>query len=173
MVIEVSAAAQGAVFFLSLIVGGALGVFYDVFRIIRVAFKPRWLSVFIQDLVFCLISAVTVILFLLHANSGRVRWFALLAFALAFVLYHMTLGRLVMFAATKIIAFIRATLAFLYSITIKPLLKLLNLLRRLIIKFARFIGISAVKTANTAYYKNERAKLFKKAQNGFNLTGRK
>ena len=45
---ELSMTEQGIVFLFSCIVGGLLGAFYDVFRIIRIAFNSKWLSVFFR-----------------------------------------------------------------------------------------------------------------------------
>ncbi len=97
----------------AVLIGMALGVIYDVFRIIRM-----WVSVpgiisdrkkekehkstffvntvvFICDILFFLITAVISAIFIFHVNNGRIRGIALAGSLLGFVAYYNTVGRLV------------------------------------------------------------------------------
>ena len=160
---------QGAVFLFSCAVGGFLGAFYDVFRIIRVAFNSKWTAVFFQDLLFCVLSAFCIILLVFHTNSGTVRWFSLLGCFLCFVLYHMTVGKLVMLAAKKIIAFIKKALRILYNITLNPLKTALLFILRRLKKSAAFIALNLAKSKRRLYYENEKRIISQKAARGFGL----
>ena len=166
---ELSMTDQGIVFLFSCVVGIFLGAFYDVFRIIRIAFNSKWLSVFFQDFIFCILSALTVILLVFYTNSGVVRWFSLLGCFMSFLLYHQTIGKIVMFMAKKIIDFIRRVLNFIKSITIVPAKKLTILIARLIKRFALFI-FAQIRTAKAnAYYKRQKNSAKRAALRGFDL----
>jgi len=166
---EISMTEHGIVFLFSCIVGASLGAFYDVFRIIRIAFNSKWLSIFFQDLIFCIFSAVSIILLIFYTNSGTVRWFSLLGCFMCFVLYHLTVGRLIMFVSKKIIDFIRKVLRFLYKITIIPLKMLVLFILKQIKRLFKFILSMLGMAKSSLYYANEKQKISKNASKGFGI----
>lgn len=109
----------------SFAVGAMLGAIWDVFRVIRVAmsventedlprFYRRLLNVcaFAEDILFSVIAAVGVTIFVYHTNDGKFRWFALAGCALGFYIYYKTIGRLVISIAKPLTALIRRIIAF-------------------------------------------------------------
>ena len=166
---EISLTEHSIVFIFSCVVGGLLGAFYDVFRIIRIAFNSKWLSVFFQDFIFCIFSAFSIILLVFYTNSGQIRWFSLFGCFTCFVLYHLTIGRFIMFASKKIIDFIKKVLKFLYKITIVPFKMTVLFILKQIKRLYKFM----LKTFGTAkgdlYYINQRRKMKRGASRGFGL----
>ena len=119
-----------------LIPGIFLGAVYDIFRLFRIARSENTYSarkeirkrffpksegegknprrritdtaiVFMEDILFFLIVAVTEILAVYHINEGEIRIYCLLASALGFFTYQKTLGRLIIFFSKKILYLIR------------------------------------------------------------------
>ena len=119
-----------------LIPGIFLGAVYDIFRLLRIArsestysarkairnrFFPRTKAhgkisrlrisdaaiVFIEDIVFFLIVAVTEILAVYYINEGEIRIYCLLVSVLGFFAYQKTLGRVIVFFSKKILYLIR------------------------------------------------------------------
>jgi len=166
---EISMTEQGIVFLFSCVVGGFLGAFYDVFRIIRIAFNSKWLSVFFQDLIFCIFSAISVILLVFYTNSGTVRWFSLLGCFICFVLYHLTIGKIIIFMAGKIIAFIKKVLKFIYKITVIPVIKTVLFILKLLKKLSGFMLKTFDRAKGGVYYKNEKRKIIRDSSRGFDL----
>ncbi|MCL2773675.1 MAG: spore cortex biosynthesis protein YabQ [Oscillospiraceae bacterium] len=166
---EMSMTAQGIVFLFSCVVGAFLGVFYDVFRIIRIAFNSKWVSVFFQDFIFCIFSAVSIILLVYYTNSGIVRWFSLFGCFLCFVLYHLTIGRFIIFVSKKIIDFIKMILRFIKKITITPMKIAILFIIKQLKYLIQFIFRQSVKTKNNMYYKSEKRKISHDASYGFGL----
>lgn len=105
---------QTAVFFHSLLLGVALGCFYDLFRITRIAFLIPAPLVLVEDLLFFLLSSIVLFGFMLENSYGQLRWFILLGMALGWVIYYFTAGSLVMKCSAKIIDGVRRLLAFLW-----------------------------------------------------------
>jgi len=169
MGLELSMTEQGLVFLFSCAVGVFLGAFYDVFRIIRIAFNSKWLSVFFQDFIFCIFSALSVILLVFYTNSGIVRWFSLVGCFASFMLYHLTVGRIIMLAAKKIIDFIKKILYFIRSITIVPAKKLIMLILKLIKNFSLFMFAQLKRAKKYLYYANKKNAAKRGASRGFNL----
>ena len=82
------------------------GSFSRVFKTKSVKIADK-IIVFIEDILFWLIAAVTEILFIFHTNGGEIRIYCLLASILGFILYNRTLGRLVTVFAKQIIFLFR------------------------------------------------------------------
>lgn len=85
---------QIQVLLFSLLFGLGLGLFYDCFRVLRLFVRCGSVSVFFQDMIYFLISAVASFVFIFEVNDGTVRLFILLAFFVGGVIWRCTLGRL-------------------------------------------------------------------------------
>jgi len=88
--------AQHLLFLWSVAAGAALSLFYDLFRLLRALGIRGRFSVFIQDVVFCLVGALVYILLLFNFSSGVLRLYALIGMAAGFLLCHLTVGALFM-----------------------------------------------------------------------------
>lgn len=137
----------------SAVVGAALGMLYDVFRIIRVAMKPSPgmpatlravydaigdTVIFTEDILFSFAAALVVIVFLFHINDGQLRWFVLAGAGIGFMLYYITVGRLLLLCAEAIISFIRMIIRFVLSLTLIPAIKAIRFIWRFIVKSATY-----------------------------------
>ena len=105
--IEISLSQQCMYFLWSVLLGAAVGVLYDIFRILRIALPHNGVSVFFEDILFCVITCCMLILMIFCANYGIVRWFAVMGCAGGFMLYRETVGKVVIGAAERIILFFR------------------------------------------------------------------
>ncbi len=133
-----------------LLPGMGLGAIYDVFRILRIARtdsqgsvlsmllahfkiqkpmdiqseqkkqKAEWYIVFIEDFIFCILASLTELLLFYHLNGGVIRVYAIFISVLGFVLYKITLGRLIMFLAKNMILIFRRVLYFLLCVALTP-----------------------------------------------------
>ena len=88
----VSVTGQMLTFLVACLVGAALGLFYDLFRIFRIIVPCSRLAVLLLDILFFAVCTVVTFLFLLLSNSGTVRLFILEGELLGAVLYALTLG---------------------------------------------------------------------------------
>lgn len=80
-------------FLLSIALGAAVGVVYDMFRAFRRAIPCRKISVFFQDVIFWLIACIVFFCFSLIRCEGQIRFFALLGMFSGFALWVMTVGK--------------------------------------------------------------------------------
>lgn len=160
---------QGFVFLFACFVGVALGVFYDIFRIARIAFNPRFIIVFIEDIIFSVGASAAVVLFVYYTNSGIIRWFALFGCVLAFAFYYFTVGKLVMYLSEKIIRIISAILKFIYNITFVPVRRMLKFIAKLFMRAIKKI-FAAIKNAHGKFIFSRKKKSFvSQASKGFGL----
>ena len=98
---------QVEIFFYACILGGGIGVIYDLFRILRIAIKPGTVSAFIEDIIFFVMLAVCTFFFLLKFTEGQVRFYVILGEGLGFLLYYFTIGSLIYKIAEIIISIIK------------------------------------------------------------------
>lgn len=142
----------------SLLIGAFLGIFYDALRIsrlfltlpyngkFRIIEKANSITVFvvalIEDIIFFVVAAIAVALFVFNANKGNFRGFMLFGTVAGFLIYLVTIGKITGAVASLIVnTFRKITYLFikfvfippirwlirlfvwLYGITLKPLVK--------------------------------------------------
>jgi spore cortex biosynthesis protein YabQ len=87
---------QAIAFLWAVALGGALGGFYDFFRILRILRgKDRPVLVFLEDVLFTLGAALSTAFCFTLTNYGQVRLFLLVGEGLGFALWFYTLGAFV------------------------------------------------------------------------------
>jgi len=129
---------QAMVFLTASAVGFAIGFIYDVFRIIRKAFKHKKILTQIEDAVFWINVSLLMFYVMLQRNFAQIRAFNVLGTALGMLLYFLTVGRVVVAASQAVIDFIRgvwSSIMYVIKIPLKSLKKLLqNVKKHAIIK---------------------------------------
>lgn len=81
-------------FVFSLLCGGALGLFYEILRLLRVAFHSRKIFVFFCDVLFMVVFAFVSVLFSICYSRGNTRYFIVAGEVLGILIVRFTLGRL-------------------------------------------------------------------------------
>lgn len=100
---ELSFAEQSTAFLCAVVPGVILGVLYGVVRLLRVLFDFSNAVTFISDVLFMLAASVLTFLYSLAFLSGYVRLYFLPAILFGFLLYRLTLGKLLCRMYTPVI----------------------------------------------------------------------
>ena len=87
-----SSSGQTYVFLLCAGFGFVLGVLYHFIRFIRKSFFRCAKAVFVQDILFCVVSTFCVFCFLLCCNDGEIRMFTFGGLGLGFFIYYVSFG---------------------------------------------------------------------------------
>ena len=144
-----------------LIPGILLGAIYDIFRFFRIArndhtynlkqaIQNRFSSktdfdvkkrttlsestiLFVEDILFFIIVAITEILAFFHLNNGEIRFFYLLVSVVGFFVYQKTIGNLIIFFSKKTIYMIRKVLYFVSCVILIPSIFFLRIFKKLLI----------------------------------------
>lgn len=82
-------------FLLSCVAGAFIGVFYDIFRTLRIMIKHNFFFVVIEDVLFLACYAVFLSAFASVQARGELRLYFVIGNALGFTLYFFTLGSFV------------------------------------------------------------------------------
>lgn len=109
---EINLAEQTTAFLLFVALGVILCIIYDIFRSYRKVKVPSVISVFVQDVLFFVISSILTFLLLLATTYGQVRGYAFIGITLGFALCRISVS-IILFKAlvwlfNKIAVIIRA-----------------------------------------------------------------
>ena len=155
------------IFILAVLLGGTLGCVYDVFRIVRFAFNFGKTAIFIQDVVFFSVCGVFSFLFLLTFTAGQIRAFVFMAQALGFIVYYLTVGRIVYGLAKRIISVVKRVFRAVFVPIWKILRKIQQIVRKHLTKlyYLLYNRAKQLKTNRTGKNagKTKKAKVKKKA----------
>lgn len=106
-----SLTSQILIFVYSLALGIFLGFAYDVFRIIRMVINSRNIAVFIQDVLYFILSGGVTFLFVLSVNSGNSRFYILAGEGIGWIAYHLTIGEVIYKCSNKTVNFVKSKIA--------------------------------------------------------------
>lgn len=117
--------ANQAYVFLATVYGGLIiGLFFDIYRMIRRIFKPgKWLTGLL-DLIFWIIVAFFSFLVLFYINDGQVRLYSFLGLGLGWGLYILSISQLVMWIFDLIYKLVSKILSFIFKIIQWPFKKI-------------------------------------------------
>ena len=119
---EFSAGEDSFLFFASIILGFLIGLYYELFRFLRLAFVHSDFLIALEDLCFFLPLSPLLIFFHFVLNSGILRWFSLVGCVLGFLLYLGTLGKLLLKCSAGILRCVKAVLKFVFRLLVRPVL---------------------------------------------------
>ena len=107
---ELTFAQQSLAFGYSFILGLFLAVFYGALKFLRYAFSLGKTAVVILDIIFMLVWAMSVFFFSLAYLMGFIRFHVITGSLAGFLLYRLTVGRLLFRIYSPIIRFVKKTL---------------------------------------------------------------
>ena len=111
-----------ALLFLSMVlVGAAIGLLYDAFRIFRKTARHNGLAVQLEDLLFWLTATGLTFYFILHRNYGEIRPFLLLGIVIGVVLYFATVSRWVVAVMVAVVNYIKKVVKVAVRIILLPI----------------------------------------------------
>lgn len=95
--------AEAELFVVCLLLGAVLALVYDGVRIFRMLIPHKEIVVDIEDLAFWMFTAWMVFRTLFYYNRGALRGYAFLGMLLGVLIYMLTISRILMFLADKIV----------------------------------------------------------------------
>lgn len=123
-----------ALFGMSCLFGAALGVYYDIFRCLRLIFPHNRIMTAFEDILFLTGYGIFLTAFASAAARGELRFYFIIGNSLGFVIYLLTVGSLIMRILKKILNIIKITVGIIF----KPFKRI----------YAKFVGASKNKVKN-------------------------
>lgn len=114
----------------SCVTGLILGLLYDIFKSFRYAFKSNRKHLFIQDILYFLISAFITFLFTLSVNHGDIRFYIIFGEIIGFEIYYLVFSKIFMRYSILTIKIIKRIINKVYAIIFKPFIMILKKIYR-------------------------------------------
>lgn len=110
-----------------IITGIAIGILFDIFRILRKSFKTLdWITC-IQDILFWILAGCIMLFSIFVFNNGEFRSYVFIGILIGVVVYMLTISRIFIKSSTAIIKFLKKILSY-------PINLIKNILNKVIIK---------------------------------------
>ena len=147
---EQSLASQPVIFGYACLFGAVLGVYYDLFRIIRLLTASERRHVFFQDVFYLVTCGVLTFLFTFATNKGEIRFYILAGEVMGWCVYYLTVGALTLRFATFVVKVLEIIVSWLKRYLFLPIFRFFKAAARLIFrpirKFGGFIKKSTAKS---------------------------
>ncbi|MCI8362351.1 MAG: spore cortex biosynthesis protein YabQ [Clostridia bacterium] len=101
------------------ITGIIIGVFFDIFRILRRSFKTPDIITYIEDVLFWVFTGIFFITVLFKFNNGEIRSYVLLGLILGIIVYMLSISKYFIKINIAIIKIIKKILAYPIRIILK------------------------------------------------------
>jgi len=111
---------QAWLFLSTVLVGAAIGLFYDAFRVIRKTARHSGFAVTLEDLVFWVAATGLTFYYMLHRNYGEIRLFALIGVAVGILLYFATVSRWVVVVFVAVVNYLKRVVVAAVRVVLVP-----------------------------------------------------
>ena len=159
---------QAYLFLIFVANGLIIGLLFDIFRILRRSFKTSDFITYIEDILFWILTGLTILYSIFVFNNGEIRLFMFFGIAIGITIYMLTLSSIIIKTNVAIINFFKKIILAIFNIII-PFKYILKLIKKLFLKPISFIFIN-VRKNSTNLYKNvtKTIRLNKKEQHTIN-----
>lgn len=109
--------------------GVIIGLIFDFFRILRKAFKTNNLITYIEDILFWILTGISIIIFMCNFSDGNLRLYMLIGLILGFLIYIFTISKYIIKFFVYIINILKKVMNYILKIINIPINFLNNLLK--------------------------------------------
>lgn len=134
------------------LLGALIGVFYDIFRMVRLSVKFENTAVGIQDFIFCIVSGLFTFVYVVYFADGYIRWYVIAGVFLGFFVYLLTLSKLIIRFYKMVLRIFWKIVGFVIKYFIAPMAKLFRKVRGKSEKIYRKGTAKAKRIANKANF---------------------
>ncbi len=124
---EINAIEQAYNFIIFILNGIAIGIIFDIFRILRRSFKTSDFITCIEDICFWILSGLLTIFTITFFNYGEIRLYIFIAIIIGVIFYILTISK-------YFIKFNVTILTFVKKIFITPITFIYNKIRQIVLK---------------------------------------
>ena len=125
---------QAYLFLIFALDGIFIGVLFDFFRILRKSFKTINLITNIEDILFWILTGLSIIYCMYNFSDGSLRFFMFLGLSLGLLLYMLTLSKFIVGTFVKIISIIKKFVFTVVKIIIFPFKFIFKIIEKFIFR---------------------------------------
>ena len=119
---------------------------FDTFRVLRKVFDYKDYSIYIQDIIFWILTGILLLYSTFVFNDGELRLFMILGAFLGFAIYLFTLSKIFIKINVSIILFIKKVIITVIKILLIPIKQIIVIMRKIFLKPVTFFVINMKKT---------------------------
>lgn len=159
---------QTYLFAIYFICGVIIGIFFDLFRILRKSFKTPDIITYIEDIIFGILTGIFLIFIIFVFNNGELRFYIFLALILGLSIYLLTISKYFIKFNVKILTTIKKIFIKIFSLILYPIKILKDFIIKLVLKPFKISIININNILNTKKAKIKTKKVKKSKKNGNN-----
>ena len=111
---------QGYLFIIFVLNGCLIGIIFDFFRILRKSFKTSDIITYIEDILFWILTGISILYFIFVFNNGEIRLFMFLGIAVGITLYMLIFSSFFIKINVTIILFFKKIIIKILKIILIP-----------------------------------------------------
>lgn len=157
---------QAYLFLIFIINGIVIGLLFDFFRILRKAFNTKDIITYIEDIVFWILTGITILYSIFIFNNGEIRLFMFLAILFGVIVYMIFISSHVIKVNLLIINFFKKMITKILKVIYIPIEFICKLIKKIFIKPIHFCIIN-IRKFSTNLFNNfqNKTKKIKKSKN--------
>lgn len=109
----------------SILIGFLLCFIFDIFKILRLTIKHCYTLIFLEDLIFFIISAIITYSFMVNVSFGQIRFFIITGELIGFVLFRFLISKFIIAIFLFIINTLKKIIKFIFKIFFVPVYKII------------------------------------------------
>lgn len=126
-------------FLVYLISGVIIGIFFDIFRILRKSFHTPDIITYMEDILFWLFTGVFLLIVLFKFGNGQLRIYNIIGILIGAFIYMISISKFFIKINVIIIAFIKNIIYKLIKIILYPMKLILKMIMKLFKPFTFFV----------------------------------
>lgn len=126
-------------FFIYLVSGIIIGVFFDIFRILRKSFPTPDFITYIEDILFWILTGAFLLWILFQFTNGEIRIYNIVGLLIGCILYMLSISKYFIKVNVAILTMIKNMVYCILKIVLFPILFILKLLKKIVMPLPFFV----------------------------------
>lgn len=126
-------------FLIYLISGILIGIFFDIFRILRKSFHTPDFITYIEDIVFWVFTGLFLLFVLFFIGNGEIRFYNIIAILCGTIIYLLTISKYFINISVYIVTFIKNIIYKIIKILLYPINIILKIFKKIFSPFTFFV----------------------------------
>lgn len=149
------------------ICGIIIGIFFDLFRILRQSFKTSDIVTYIEDIIFGILTGIFLIFIIFIFDNGELRTFTFIALVLGAILYLLTISRYFIRINVNILTFLKKVIVKTFIIISYPFKIIKKYFFKLILRPYKILTINLKNILKNKIIKRKKIKKIYKDRKDF------
>lgn len=130
-----------------MISGLIIGIFFDLFRVLRKSFKTPDIVTYMEDILFWILTGIFLMYIIFHFSFGEIRLYMFISIGIGLIMYFLIISKYFISLNVKIINVIKNIIEKILYITLLPFNIIFKILKKTIFKPVTIITINLSKNA--------------------------